>query len=235
MDLIRKELLKQIKATVSLFLVAFVLGQGFNFDLETSKTFSYFLLFPIGFGFPGIIFSRKIRRAFTYQFLICSTGMFSIITIMFLMYSYIKLDEPNSFALLEIILNLVLVLFIAYLSAQGERKNLQSVVDSLSKSGKLDLKNGTWDLSKPMRWEDPLKEKVKLNVFERAKRFSALFVGLGMILARLLQPSLENISLSFLLFYCYLSAYGSGRNLNLLLQFIRWEKDINRPIYLKTE
>ena len=229
---VRKNLLKALDSELWLFIISFVLGQSFRFKIGTSLAFLIIFLFPLTFFIICYFLAPYIKRAFIYQLIQSTLGVISSILVFLSMYSYLVFSTADSIPYLTLIMHLILLILTSIISTKKEQVNLLSATALNIDSGLLNLTKGTWNISKTIQWDNPKSEAVRKNIYKGVSRISIIIPGLGMLVAIWLHPSSTEISKLFLLFFAYIFAFGSGRNLNLVFQLRKWENEINKPIHI---
>jgi hypothetical protein len=231
---IRKELRKYILLSLAWLCYVLVFGQGYSYSFDTAKVYLiFFLAIPFQVYLLGVIISGKIMRAFIIQLFISLLAIICNIIMLFLMYSYQLFTSSINHAGLILFIHIIFLTIIIFFSVRGEEESFIEAEILNIKSGKLDVKNMIWDLSVPIVWDNPRAEERRITVYKRVKRFSILLPGIAFWIGRQVDFTSGSLAQMVILFFTYLLAYGSGRQINLLFQIRRWEKRYGAPLNLK--
>lgn len=113
------------------------------------------------------------------------------------------------------------------------RRKLQKFTNENIDSGRLNIKDGLWDLTKPIHLDSAEKENKLLNMLSRISKLSPIVVTIGFFIARSIDGTSQIILIGVLnfLFGCFI-LWGGVIELAIYFQIREWESKFNIKLRL---
>lgn len=232
--IMRKNFLMNMFSCFFFFILARLIHNEFSILRESFKGDYYFLIPPALIFFVGLISAPFLKRILVYWVIDIIMSILPIILI-FIAFFTVSISEAfGYFPILFIGFYLSIILGIKWLLIKQQELAFNRATIYNKKSGVLDLKSGSWDLTKDCHWDTPKnEERGKTKAYRLFVSLSAFATGIGFILGRNLSSDQNRFMDGiFFFFMASILTIVSAPKLNRIFQTIRWEREIGKKILI---